>query len=172
MLSKEIHDFLPKFFSTIFGACICPTDTCIESAEIEELEALKSEIKIYKSMLGVGWRKTKKKANELDLFPIPFWAHDIYKNLWANAEAIEGAAQARIYRNKLESSRKPSKQKKIKAQLHALHQEKLKRFDFAKRQAFYDLVKNHIGDDLFNFFMEQARLTASATQSADAADGV
>lgn len=54
-----------------------------------------------------------------------------------------------------------------KAQQHARHQKKLGKFEYHKRRAFYRLLEDHIGRDVIDELMAQAREIATVEMSAE-----
>lgn len=166
ILTRYVSGTLRPFHSKIFGAAIGPEESCVESAEAEELKILINELHSYRAGLHESLSQVRIKCNELGIFPVPLWAVHRIRDLRAQSVDIERFALAQLAERKLKSKTehayqvfvadKKKKNKDPKADLHSIHQENQKRYEFLKRTAFYELVAQRFGADLFGDLMRQA----------------
>jgi hypothetical protein len=178
ILTGYASQLLPQFRSKIFGARIKPGDSCIESAEAEELAILISELHSYRQSLSDGIDQLRLTSAELEIVPMPLWCFTKRHEMRLLSIKIEQAALIQQAARKQGKKTEPVQQglenisparqaKKLKAKQHDAHQKKLKQFGLLKRTAFYDLVINEIGFDMFDDFMNRANEIAEERQSAE-----
>jgi len=178
ILTRYALELLPEFRSKIFGAKLKPEDSCIESADAEELLALISELHSYRASLVDGIDQLRLTSAELEIVPMPLWCFARRRELRLQSIKTEQAALFQQALRKQASKAEPAQltrqelspaksKKKQKAEQHAIHQEKQKRFEFLKRKVFYELVVTQIGYDLFDDLMNQASKIAEKEQAAE-----
>jgi hypothetical protein len=166
ILTRYVSEIFRPFYSKIFGATIKPGESCVESAEAEELKILFNELHSYRAELKDGLDQVRIRSNELGIFPVPLWALNRLRDLRAQSVEVERLALAQLAKRKLNAKTehayqllvadKKKKNKASKAELHSMHQENQKRYEFLKRTTFYQLVAERIGSDLFADLMGQA----------------
>lgn len=173
ILTRYAAELLPPFHSKIFGTTIKADDSCIESAEDEELCILKLELESYFVNLKSGMNQLRAKSAELGIEFTPRWCADKYQGLKALAIGIEVAAHTqRVLRKqerKVDMAQQipqdisPAKrQKKLKAEQHAIHQAKAKAFNASKRGHLYRLITEIIGEDAYVQLRDSAHSLAEA----------